>query len=71
MRKMEELENEQNMEAFPMMYETVDGELNKYPEITAMKPAQLRQENEIHPSEVLDINDDFNFYRYSWMADSE
>ena len=32
-----------------------------------MKPVKERHENELHPSQVLDINEGINYYTYSWM----
>ena len=53
------------------MYETEEGVENPYPELTALKPVQERQQNERHPSEVLDVNDNFNYYKYGWMEESQ
>ena len=53
------------------MHETANGVLNEHPDLTSMLPVQIRQENELHPSQVLDINKDFNYYTYGWMKDPE
>ena len=55
--------------AFPMMHEMADGTENRYAERTSMKPVKERHENELHPSQVLDINEGINYYTYSWMLD--
>ena len=59
-----------DVQAFPLMYQTGDGSANEHPELTALKSIQEREHNEKHPSEVLDVNDDFNYYKYGWMKES-
>ena len=51
------------------MQEMANGAENLHPEKTSMKPVQERHENELHPSQVLDINEGINYYTYGWMQD--
>lgn len=53
------------------MQEMANGAENSYPEKTSMKPVQERHENELHPSQVLDINEGINYYTYGWMQTPE
>ena len=63
--------DEDGIQAYPLMYETEEGEENQHPELSALKPVQERQVKEQHPSQVLDVNDNFNYYKYGWMKESE
>ena len=62
-------QNQDSIAAFPYMEEMADGAENPHPEKTSMKPVQERHENELHPSQVLDINEGINYYTYGWMQD--
>ena len=53
------------------MQEMANGAENSHPEKTSMKPVQERHENELHPSQVLDINEGINYYTYGWMQAPE
>ena len=51
------------------MRETANGTPNEHPELTAMKSVQERRENEMHPSQIHNIGESFNYYTYGWMRE--
>ena len=52
----------------PEMVTDAYGNLNMYPEYTALKSFEKRMEEANHPSEIIDPNDPRNFYNYSWTS---
>lgn len=69
--QLRHLDDRKGVEASPLMYRTEDGSLNEHPEFTAMKLLEERSDDQRHPSEILDLNNHKNYYKYGWMGHND
>lgn len=53
------------------MNELAPGVPNVHADITALKPIDERVDLEEHPSQVININGQYNYFTYSWMVEAD